>query len=138
MNNTEMEKIINIFWKWFDKHYDTYTNEDAKLRDYYGVDKTGSNRLVAFYAGYKTALKEKSREKKTVELFDLSAEQLLDMELDVSTCVRFMDWIAKRDRERFGDTSFGTALEDAVIAGESAVEIAKRIGDEFLQKEKAE
>jgi hypothetical protein len=135
MNNTEREKIINIFWQWFDKHYDTYTDEEAKLREYYGVDKTGSNRLVAFYAGYRTALKEKNREKKTIELFDLSAEQLFDMGLDVSTCVRFMDWVAKRDRALFGDTSWGTALEEAVIAGESAVEIAKRIGDEFLQKE---
>jgi hypothetical protein len=70
-----------------------------------------------------------------VELCDYSAERLFDMGLDVSTCVRFMDWIVKKDRERFGDTSFGTALEEAVIAGESAVEIAGRIGDEFLQKE---
>jgi hypothetical protein len=75
---------------------------------------------------------------KTIELFELSAERLFDMGLDVSTCVRFMDWIAQRDRARFGDTSWGTALEEAVIAGESAVEIAKRVGDEFLQKEKAE
>jgi hypothetical protein len=75
---------------------------------------------------------------KNVKLFELTAEQLFDMGLDVSTCVRFMDWIAKRDRALFGDTSFGTVLEEAVIAGKSAVEIAERIGDEFLQKEKAE
>jgi hypothetical protein len=73
MNNKEMSKIINIFWKWFDKHCDTYTNEDAKLREYYGVDKTGSNRLVAFYAGYKAALKEKNREKKTDEFLQKEA-----------------------------------------------------------------
>jgi hypothetical protein len=45
-----------------------------------------------------------------------------------------MDWIATKDRERFGDTSFGTALEAAVIAGVNALEIAERIGDMFLQE----
>jgi hypothetical protein len=58
MNKAEMKKIIDIFWKWFDKRYDNYTNEEAKLRDYYGFDKTGSNRLIAFYAGYKIAMKK--------------------------------------------------------------------------------
>jgi hypothetical protein len=46
-----------------------------------------------------------------------------------------MDWAVKRNRALFGDTPFGTALEEVVIAGGSAVEIAERIGDEFLQKE---
>jgi uncharacterized protein YjiS (DUF1127 family) len=134
MNNTEREKIINTFWKWFDKHYDTYTNEEAKLREYYGIDKTGSNRLVAFYAGYRTAWKEKNRERKKAELHELSAEQLFDAGMDVASCVRFMDWIAKKDRDRFGDTSFGTALEAAVIAGESALEIAERAADDYARK----
>jgi hypothetical protein len=72
---------------------------------------------------------------KNIELWKCSAEQLFDMALDVSTCVRFMDWLARRERALFGDTSFGTALEAAVMAGENALEIAKHIGDEFLQKE---
>jgi hypothetical protein len=105
------------------------------LRGCRGVDKTGSNLLVAFYAGYKTALKEKNREKKTVGLYEYSAGRLSDMGLDVSTCVRFMDWIAKKDRERFGGASFGTALEAAVMAGEGTLEVAERVGDEFLRKE---
>jgi hypothetical protein len=61
MNKLEMEKIIGIFWKWFDKHCDEYTNEEAKLREYYGINKTGSNRLVSFYAGYKIAKKENEK-----------------------------------------------------------------------------
>ncbi|MDR1315703.1 MAG: hypothetical protein LBK13_02415, partial [Spirochaetales bacterium] len=62
-------------------------------------------------------------------------EQLFDMGLDVGTCVRFMDWAVKRNRALFGDTPFGTALEEAVIAGGSAVEIAEREADALLQKE---
>jgi hypothetical protein len=80
-------------------------------------------------------LKEKNREKKEVELFDLSAERLFDMGLDVSTCVRFMDWVAKRDRALFGGTLWGTALEEAVTAGENALETLERIGNEFLRKD---
>jgi hypothetical protein len=73
---------------------------------------------------------------KKIGLYERSAEQLFDMELDVSTCVRFMDWVAKKDRERFGDTSFGSALEEAVIAGENALKIAERAADDYWQEEK--
>jgi hypothetical protein len=72
---------------------------------------------------------------KNVELYECPAERLFDMGLDVATCVRFMGWIAQKDRERFGVTPFGTALKAAVIAGENALEIAGRVGDEFLHKE---
>jgi hypothetical protein len=72
--------------------------------------------------------------KKNLELYEYSSDRLFDMGLDAATCVRFMDWIAKKDRERFGDTSFGAALEEAVIAGENALEVARHVGDLFFRR----
>jgi hypothetical protein len=62
MKKAEMEKIIDIFWKWFDKaHNSDYTNEEAKLIEYYGYEKEGAHQLIAFWAGYKIAAKEKEK-----------------------------------------------------------------------------
>jgi hypothetical protein len=46
-----------------------------------------------------------------------------------------MDWIAKKDRERFGVTIVGAALEDAVMAGAHAMEVAERVANEYMEKE---
>jgi hypothetical protein len=60
MKKAEMEKIIDIFWRWFDKaHNKDYTREEAKLIEYYGYEKEGAHHLVSFWNGYKMAKKEK-------------------------------------------------------------------------------
>jgi hypothetical protein len=62
MNKAEMKNIIDIFWKWYDKaHSSDYTNEEAKLIEYYGYEKEGAHQLIAFWSGYKVAANEKEK-----------------------------------------------------------------------------
>jgi hypothetical protein len=60
---------------------------------------------------------------KKVELCGCSAEQLLDMGLDVASCVRFMEWIVEKERERFGETSYCRILNAAVVRGKTALRL---------------
>jgi hypothetical protein len=62
MNKVKMKKIIDVFWKWFDKaHNKDYTHEEAKLIDSYGYEKEGAHHLISFWTGYKTAKKENEK-----------------------------------------------------------------------------
>jgi hypothetical protein len=62
MNKAEMEKIIDIFWKWFEKaHNNDYTHKEAKLIECYGYEKEGAHNLISFWAGYRVAMKEKEK-----------------------------------------------------------------------------
>ncbi|MDR3138445.1 MAG: hypothetical protein LBT95_02100 [Treponema sp.] len=62
MNKAEMEKIIDVFWKWFEKtHNKDYTLKEAKLIDCYGYEREGAHNLISFWAGYKISAKEKEK-----------------------------------------------------------------------------
>jgi hypothetical protein len=58
MKKAEMEIIIKIFLKWLSREDYGHSNEEVKLREYYGVNKSGSDRLITFFSGYKQAKKE--------------------------------------------------------------------------------
>jgi hypothetical protein len=62
MNKAETEKIIDIFWKWFDRTAGKdYTGEEARLIDYYGYKKEGASHLISFWNGYKIAMRDKEK-----------------------------------------------------------------------------
>jgi hypothetical protein len=59
VKNAVMDSIIEKFEKWYGKIDTTgiYTNEEAKARDRYGFLKSGDDRMVAFFSGYKAGYK---------------------------------------------------------------------------------
>ena len=63
MNKNDMNQFLKKrFLKWFNRVQEKgYSNEEAKMRDHFGLHREGSNRLAAFYAGYSMAIRENEK-----------------------------------------------------------------------------
>jgi hypothetical protein len=68
--------------------------------------------------------RQEQEEETVKELHKLSVAKLVDMGMDLASCVRFMEFLADRERKLHGETLFSLSVAKAAEAGREAVDLA--------------